>query len=154
MGSRKKQRKGLTIDGPFIPITHKVQDSAAYISLTGNAAKMYNRIIRVARTVAVKLGVPTENDVQFDFTYSEAKKYGFSESTTRRALKELWDKGFISVIKIGGITASDKCGRMSSKYKLCGNWQSYGDTWKDRRNHEDDPWAARSEPKRDEAPRW
>lgn len=154
MGSKKKQRRGLAIDGPFTPITFKEQDSAAYISLTGNAAKMYHRIIRVARTVAVKLGATTEHDVQFDFTYSEVKKYGFSESTTRRVLKELWDKGFISVIQIGGITASDKCGRMSSKYQLCKMWQSYGDKWKDRKKFEEDPWAARSEPKKNETPRW
>jgi|GEM_PF-5961798 len=154
MGSKKQKPRGLSIDGPFTPITNTEQDSVAYKELTGNAAKIFHRMVRVARTVALKLGSKSVHDVQFDFTYSEAKRHGFSESTTRRALQNLWEKGFISVIQIGGRTASKDCGRMSSKYSLAKFWQTYGTQWKDRTINEPDPWLLRSEPKSNEAPRW
>ena len=153
--AKKIKRNGVKINGSFTPILNEVHDSLAYKEISGNSAKMYIRLIEVARKLALKSGNFSEGNVQFNYTYSEAKRVlGFSESTTRRCLKELWAKGFISVIKIGGVTASDKRGRMSSVYQLCGNWRTYGNQWTDRTKCEEDPWAARSEPKKNETARW
>ena len=151
---RKPKKGGRRIDGQFTPILHDIQDSVAYKEISGNAAKLYLRMERVARTVSHNMDCNL-NAAQFNFTYSEAKRVlGFSESTTRRCLRQLWEKGFISVIKIGGVTASDKRGRMSSIYQLCGNWKTYGHQWTDRTKHEEDPWFVPSEPKDNEPAKW
>ena len=157
MAKYKPKSKGLPIGGPFTPIRTDEHDSTAYQDLTGNAAKLHGYIIRVARTVAVKLGASSEYDVQFDYTYSEAKKRGFSESTFKRAIRDLWKRGFISVVKIGGRTASAERGRMPSKYKLATLWRAYGDgvdKWRDRTKHESDPWENPTEPKPGETGKW
>jgi len=151
---KKKNRHGRPIGGQFTPILHAVQDSIAYKELSGNSAKLYHRMERIARTVAHRMNCAPK-DAQFNLTYSEVKKtLGFSESTTRRCLGELWEKGFISVIKIGGRTASDKRGRMSSIYQLCGNWKTYHHQWTDRTKYEVNPWSLPSEPRNHEAARW
>ena len=150
-----KHKNKLPIGGSFMPLLDSVHDSKAYKKLNGNAAKLYLRMYKTARTVALRLGSGSEDGVQFNYTYSEAKRVlGFSQSTTRRCLHELWSLGFISVVKIGGVTASDKRGRMSSEYQLCGNWKTYGHHWTDRTKLEDDPWVARSEPKDSDTDRW
>jgi hypothetical protein len=153
--SRTRRPKGIAIKGRFTPILNDLHDSEAYRDLTGNAAKLYHRMDRVARMVALKLGSSSEYEVSFNYTYSEIKRVlGFSESTIRRLLRELWEKGFISVIQIGGRTASNARGRMSSEYQLCDKWKSYGPQWKDRSKHEPDPWKTLSEPKKNDAIRW
>lgn len=151
---RKSKKGRRPIGGPFTPILHDIQDSVAYKELSGSTAKLYLRMERVARSVSHNLDCNL-NDAQFNFTYSEAKRVlGFSEGTTRRCIRQLWEKGFISVIKIGGVTASDKRGRMSSIYQLCGNWKTYGQGWKERTKFEDDPWFVPSEPKKNETGKW
>ena len=148
---KKKNRSHLPVGGPFTPLLNELHDSDAYKSITGNAAKLYGYILRVARTVAVKTGTGSELFVQFDYTYTEAKKRGFSESTFRRSLKELWSKGFISVISIGGRTTSEAYGRVPSRYQLSGAWKTYGhggSKWTDRTRFEADPSSIPSEPRK------
>lgn len=149
-----KKIRGLPVGGPFTPIRCDLHDSRSYHELTGNAAKLYGYLVRTARSVAYKLGVASEDLVDFDYTYSEAKKRGFSESTFKRAIQELWSAGMISVVAIGGRTASDARGRMSSKYKLSAFWKSYGVEWKDRTVLEASPWMNPSEPKAGDRGRW
>lgn len=149
-----KKTRGVLISGPFTPIMFDVQDSRAYQVLPGNASKLYGYMVRAARTVAYKLGAATEDLVDFDFTYSEAKKRGFSESTFKKAIKELWAVGFISVIAIGGKTASEARGRMPSKYRLTSLWKTFGSHWENRTKLEADPWAKLSEPKSGDNGRW
>lgn len=152
--SKKNKRSQLSIGGAFTPLLVAMQDSDAYRDLSGNAAKLLGFFIRTARAVAVKTGAGNECLVNFDYTYSEGKKRGFSESTFKRAVKEIWANGFINVIVIGGRTASNERGRMSSRYQLAGYWQSYGKQWKDRTQIGPDPWSKVSEPKKQEAERW
>ena len=155
MAGKNKHKNNLRIGGSFMPLLDSVHDSVAYKELNGNAAKLYLRLYKTARTVALKLDSGSENSVQFNYTYSEAKRVlGFSQSTTRRCLHELWKFGFISVVQIGGVTASDRRGRMSSLYQLCGNWKTYGHHWKDRTKVENDPWKPKTEPRENESARW
>lgn len=153
-----KKRKGLSIGGPFVPLLNEELDSKAYQQLTGNSAKLYGYIKRIARIVGTKLKVTAERDVIFDFTYSEAKKFGFSEKTFLRGLKDLWSKGFIGVVRIGGRIKSENGGRVNSQYKLTAYWKSYGNTgdghWTDRTKFEPNPWALRTEPDLNEKGRW
>jgi len=151
-GRKGKNRKGrVPIEGGlFVPITFDEQDSAAYISLTGNAAKLYCYLKRAARTAASNGGT-RERDISFDFTYTEAKRRGFSESTFIRGIKELWAKGFIDVTERGGLRGT---GRTNSHYKLAGYWQTFGKEWADRTAFQPDPFAKTSEPRRERDARW
>ncbi|MDA8429408.1 MAG: hypothetical protein M0T70_09160 [Geobacteraceae bacterium] len=146
----RKRRFTLSINGPFVPLLYSEQDSIAYQKLTGNSAKLYGYIKRIVRTVGTKLQVNTEQEVIFDFTYSQAKKFGFSEKAFLRGLKDLWSKGFIGVVRIGGRIKSEHGGRVNSQYKLTAYWQTYGKTgegrWTDRTKFEPNPWVLRSEP--------
>jgi len=154
----KKKRYSLTINGPFVPLLFAEQDSFAYQQLTGNSAKLYGYIKRIVRTVGTKLKINTEQDVIFDFTYSQAKKFGFSEKTFLRSLKDLWAKGFIGVVLIGGRTKSERGGRVNSQYQLARYWQTYGKAgegrWTDRTKFEPNPWVSRSEPDVKDAEKW
>lgn len=152
--AKKKKPSSLPVGGPFVPILIEQHDSRAYNELTGNAAKLHGYLVRAARTVALKLGADSEYQVDFDYTYAEAKKRGFSESTFKRAIRELWAKGFLSVVAIGGRTASACKGKMSSKYKLCGLWKTYGNMWTVRTKSEPDPWASCTEPQKGDKGRW
>jgi len=140
----------MAIPGPFTPLLLVELDSQAFQSLTGNSSKLLIYLKRACRTVGVKLGVSREYDVIFDFTYAEANRRGFSAKAFLRGMKELWQKGFIGVVKIGGLTFSEQGGRSNSKYQLTPHWQSYGaggdGHWTDRTKFEPDPWAMRSEP--------
>jgi hypothetical protein len=154
---KRKRPSNLPVGGPFTPILNTVHDSQAYKELSGNAAKLYGYIVRVARTVAVKIGAGSERNVDFNYTYSEAKKRGFSESTFKRAMQELWKCGFISVVAIGGRTASEDRGRMSSRYQLAGQWQAYKSKeggWTDRTQYESFPWQRPTEPKQGDKEKW
>lgn len=150
----KKKRNGLPISGQFTPILNELQDSQAYLKLSGNAVKLHTFLVRVARTVAVKTGAANECLPHFDYTYTEARKRGFAESTFKRAIKELWELGFINVVAIGGRTVSKGGGRSSSRYQLSGYWKTYGKQWQDRTKIEQDPWLPPQEPKSGDKGNW
>jgi len=147
---KKTHYRPMHIQGAFAPILFAELDSYAFQSLTGNSSKLFIYLKRTCRTVGVKLGTSRECDVIFDFTYAEAKRRGFSAKTFLRGIKELWLKGFIGVVKIGGLTFSEQGGRCNSKYQLTAYWQTYGPggngRWLDRTRFEKDPWAILSEP--------
>ena len=147
MNSRKKRilkKAVLPIEGKFVPITFEEMDSMAFISLNGNSAKLYGYLKRAARTAAYKNGMSRQGDVQFDFTYSEAKRHGFSESTFIRAIRQLWEKGFIELVERGGLRGQ---GRSNSRYKLAAYWKTYGEKWTDRKMSQQDPFENTTEPK-------
>ncbi len=62
-------------------------------------------------------------EVEFTFTYSEAKTYGFSTRTFSSAIKQLVDKGFIDPIKRGGYRGF---GQDASKFRMSIRWLDYG----------------------------
>jgi hypothetical protein len=144
---KRKPKCGVPIEGKFVPLTFDELDSIAYVKLNGNAAKLYGLLKRAARTVASKIG-SRERDVIFDYTYSEAKRCGFAESTFIRAIKELWEKGFIDRVDRGGLRGN---GRSNSHYKLASFWKTYGTHWVDRSKSQDNPFQNTYEPNKGEA---
>lgn len=149
----KKPKPGrVPIEGGFfVPLSFDEQDSIAYVSLGGNAAKLYGYLKRAARTAASNGGGVRERDIVFDYTYAEAKRRSFSESTFIRAIKELWARGFIEVVQIGGLRGM---GRTNSQYKLAAYWKTYGSEWTDRTRSQTDPFAKTSEPKNGRDAKW
>ncbi|ACH39991.1 hypothetical protein Gbem_2988 [Citrifermentans bemidjiense Bem] len=105
---------------PFTPIFNEEMDSTAYLELSGTAVKVFTWFKRIDGRLRGKdrLGY---NGI-FDFTYNEAKRYGFAKRTFSRAIDELGEKGFIEVVSVGGLRGA---GRSNSKYKLSSKWQIY-----------------------------
>jgi hypothetical protein len=120
----KKKLQGERLP-PFVPIFNEELESAAYRAISPSAAKVYPFFKRINGKLKKKVG-PDYNGI-FDFTYSEAERYGFARKTFSRAITELNDKGFINIVSQGGKRG---CGMSNSKYKLSDRWRDYGKTVK------------------------
>jgi hypothetical protein len=105
---------------PFVPLRMDCMESTAYVSLTGSAAKLYGYFIRSC--IRATRGAPN-TITQFNFTYSEAGKYGFARRTFHDALKALEHNGFVEIVTVGGLRGF---GHTNSVYKLSGRWATYG----------------------------
>ena len=139
MGSRRDKKKGLSIGGKFTPILNDEIGSKAFKDLSGGALRLLVLFKQAHSQVGYKHG---ERQPIFAFPYSRAKKHGMSESTTRRAIRDLWHNGFIDVISIGGLRGA---GRTNSQYKMAELWRTYGNPWTDRTKFQQDPFNV-SEP--------
>lgn len=124
MSFAKKQldKKGKNpIPGPFIWILYDEMDSVAFKALPGNAAKALTYFRRIDGRLKKKYG--DDYNGVFDFTYSEARKFGFAKSTFSRIITELSSKGFIDIVKQGGKRG---CGMSNSRYRLSERWREFG----------------------------
>jgi len=117
---RSKKSKGERLP-PFIPILIDELNSLAYQELTGNAAKVHPYFKKISGTLKRKFG--DDYNGIFDFTYSEAEKFGFARQTFNRAITDLNAKGFIDIVKQGGKRG---CCMSNSKYRLSQRWRDYG----------------------------
>lgn len=117
---RNIKSKGLRLP-PFIPVLYEELRSSAYQELPGNAAKALP-YFKWIDGVLIKKNGAAYNGI-FDFTYSEAEKYGFARQTFNRIITELNAKGFINIVKQGGKRG---CGMSNSKYRLSQRWRDYG----------------------------
>ena len=106
---------------PFTPILNAELRSRAYQELTGNAAKVYPYFKKIHGILKKKSG-DNYNGI-FDFTYTEAEKYGFARQTFKRSIDNLIGNGFIDIVKQGGKRG---CGMSNSKYRLSERWRDYG----------------------------
>jgi hypothetical protein len=119
MGSKSRQQHKVRL-APFIPIFHDELESTAYRTLTASAAKLLPYFKRTC--VRACKGAPNETTI-FGFTYSEAKKYGFTEHTFIRSYKALVLHGFIDLVEQGGLRGA---GHSCSKFKLSKRWVAFG----------------------------
>lgn len=122
MSFSKRNKKSSSIRlPPFTPIFNEELNSDAYQSLPGNAAKALPYFRRIHGILQKKMG-DKFNGI-FDFTYSEAEKYGFARRTFSRVITELIEKGFIDLVVQGGKRG---CGMSNSKYRQSERWRVYG----------------------------
>ncbi len=138
MGRRDKKHKP-GIGGTFTPVLDAEIESVAFKALSGSGVKVFIFFKRLHRQLQHK---SSDAEPIFAYPYSRAKKNGVSESTFRRAVRDLWEKGFVSIISIGGLRGA---GRTNSQYKMSAYWKTYGEQWSDRRKFEPDPFVV-SEP--------
>lgn len=117
---RNKKSSGNRLP-PFTPIFNEELSSVAYQELSGNAAKALPYFRRIHGILQKKSG-DKFNGI-FDFTYSEAEKFGFARRTFSRVITELIEKGFIDLVVQGGKRG---CGMTNSKYKQSERWREYG----------------------------
>ena len=90
--SRKKRLNGERRGGAFAGLPHNLIRIRAYIELPPSAAKLL---------MALMTKFNGHNNGTISFSYSDAEKFGFTRTTTQRALIDLQDKGFIKQTKAG-----------------------------------------------------
>lgn len=117
---RSRKNKGNRLP-PFSPIFFEELNSDAYQNLTPNAAKALPYFRWFDGVLKKKYG--DDNNGIFDFTYSEAEKYGFARKTFSRIIADLNAKGFIDIVKQGGKRG---CGMSNSKYRMSQRWRDFG----------------------------
>jgi hypothetical protein len=117
---RLKFNKGERLP-PFSPILYDEMDSDAYQELPGNAAKALPYFKRIHGRLKRKAG-DNFNGI-FDFTYSEAERFGFARRTFARIIADLHAKGFIDIVIQGGMRGA---GMSNSKYRLSERWRDFG----------------------------
>lgn len=131
----RRNYRGKPIGAPFIYIRYDELDSAAYQELPGNAAKALPYFKRIDGRLKKKCG--DDYNGIFDFTYSEAEKFGFARKTFSRIIAELNAKGFIDIVKQGGKRG---CGMSNTKYCMSERWRDYGKcTFRQRPRYPSEP---------------
>jgi hypothetical protein len=105
----------------FVRMPWDVLKGKAYIALPPTAAKLLPYFF--GQVQYVPYNSPTRYNTSFDFTYSEAKRYGIAKATFHDALADLIEVGFIDPVSQGGLRGY---GRSSSIFKLSRRWEDYG----------------------------
>lgn len=88
------KNKGRSVrNEPFTKLLHHVTDSPAWLSLSGNAVKVFVDIARLYNGT---------NNGYISYAYTTAqKRFGMSSRTVQKVFAELIDRGFIEPAKKG-----------------------------------------------------
>ncbi len=92
MSRGKRRLKGESIGGQFAGLPFNLIKSRAFAKLTGSAKGLL---------ICMLTRYNGTNNGTIPFGYSDGKAFGFTVNTTRNALIDLWDKGFIKRTKAG-----------------------------------------------------
>jgi len=94
MADKRAKHKGRKGSGPFFGVPHSITDSKAYFSLNGWSAKLI---------LDIGCQYNGHNNGDLCAPYSLMQHRGWnSPSTLNNALKELQEKGFITLTRQGG----------------------------------------------------
>jgi len=66
---------------------------------------------------------PAYYSAEFEFSYREARRYGFSNGTFANVIRDLVEKGFINPVEKGGLRGT---GGTSNRFRLSLRWKDYG----------------------------
>src|SRR5208283_3666439 len=105
---------------PFVAITWDMLNSKAYEEVTYSAAKALPYFLGKCKRHFYD---PQRYRLEFSFSYSEGKRYGFSPSTFSKVIQELVRKGFIDPVDKGGLRSD---GKSYNLFRLSQRWQKYG----------------------------
>ncbi len=121
MGARSRRKSKINnIPGGFVQIPWKLLNSRAFKELKYSAGKALPYFMGKPKLHYMN---PERCTVEFDFSYKEAGRLGFSNGTHYRVISELIDKGFIDPVSKGGLRGA---GLTSSHFKLSERWMDYG----------------------------
>lgn len=88
---------------PFVALAWKMLNSEAYRELSPMSAKILPFFLGKVKTVSTDLAYYTTT---FNFTYSEATRYGCSRRTFPRVIDDLMRHGFVDPVEKGGLRAA------------------------------------------------
>jgi hypothetical protein len=115
----KKSKSNLSLP-PFVALTWEMLNHRAYIELPASAKGMLPYFIGKVRA---PVRDPAHYTTIFNFTYSEAQKYGCAKRTFFKIINDLMRYGFISPVEKGGLRG---VGLSSSSFRLSVRWKKYG----------------------------
>lgn len=116
---RPTARKGNRLP-PFVALTWDLLNSQAYKDLPASAGKALPYFLG---KVKVPFNASERYTIDFSFSYTEARKYGFANGTHYRNISQLIEKGFVDPVYKGG---KRSFGMSSSLFKLSSRWKDYG----------------------------
>jgi len=96
-------------------VSHK-----AYLDLPHSACKELPYFLKKVKR---HLTAPERYTDTFDFSYREARKYGFAFSTHHRTICQLIEKGIIDPVAKGGMKSDRKS---YNRFRLSERWRKYG----------------------------
>lgn len=105
---------------PFVALTWKMLNSPAYKELNHSSAKALPYFLGKIKGT---YNDPQRYLIEFIFSYSEGKRYGFSPATFSKSIKELMSMGFIDPVDKGGLRSD---GRSYNIFKLSKRWENFG----------------------------
>jgi len=104
----------------FVALPWELLNSKAYISLPPSSGKTLPYFLG---KVKLPFNAPERYTIHFTFSYTEARRLGFSNGTHHRNISELMAKGFIDPVCKGGKRGF---GLSSSLFKLSERWKKFG----------------------------
>ena len=119
----KKTKSYKPIEGGFVAMTWKMLNSKALKELPPSSAKILPYFLGKVKEHHHPED-PGRYVVNFPFTYSEAKRYGFGKSTFFKMLGDLIRFGFIDITKKGGLRSQG--GQANTLFRLSRRWEMYG----------------------------
>ncbi len=105
---------------PFVALLWEMLNSNAYRELPYASAKALPFFLGKFKGAYRE---PQRYLFEFHFSYSEAKRYGFSNSTFSKVIQELIRKGFVDPVDRGGLRSD---GKGYNLFKLSRRWEKYG----------------------------
>jgi hypothetical protein len=105
---------------PFVPLTWEMLNSRAYKDLSASPAKALPYFLGKVKT---QWNDPQKYKMEFSFSYSEARNYGFASSTFSKIIHALVSSGFINPVDKGGLRGDCKSCNI---FKLSQRWKDYG----------------------------
>lgn len=115
-------RKRSPIPGGFVRIPWAMLNNPAYWDLPPSAGKLLPYFLGKNKEEG-KYYSEKRLSFEFQFTYSEAKRYGFSPGTFSVAFKAMIKHGFVDPVSKGGLRSD---GKASNWFRLSKRWQDYG----------------------------
>lgn len=119
---RARNRKHGNRLPPFVALVWEMLNSKAYKDLNYASAKALPYFLGKYKGAYRD---PQRYLFEFPFSYSEAKRYGFSNSTFSKVIQELVRKGFIDPVDRGGLRSN---GKGYNLFNLSRRWEKYGTT--------------------------
>ncbi len=118
-----KRRRGNTKISPkdnYIQFPFKVINGIAYKELNHAAKGLLPQMYGKAR---YRHNNPDTYEFVFEFSYREAKRFGYSSSTFYKTITELREMGFIDRVRQGGSHGEYKA---TSLFQLAKRWELFG----------------------------
>ena len=110
--------------GPFVGLEWVMLNSEAYKKLPASAAKALPYFWgKPGAALQITAANSRYYEHVFDFTYGEAKRYGFASGTFSLVIRNLVAYGFIDPVEKGGLKSG---GLSKSLFKCSRRWQDYG----------------------------
>lgn len=118
--------KKFRIPGGSVQVPWDMLNKPAYQDLSPSAAKALPYFlgkVKFGRKSGMEYASASYYSFQFNFSYAEARKYGFATATFNKVIRDLVEKGFLDCVYRGGMRG---LGLSFTWFTLSPRWLNYG----------------------------